>query len=114
MYTLYYVSQDAPNSTDWSVYRERYDHPWDEEPIDGTQERVSTHPTEAEAHTEARRLGFMTHGPVRRTWFGRGVWPTCLCGYDPHDNALLNAHWRAQGFEVVDDHGALITRPVTP
>ena len=49
-------------------------------------------------------------GPVPATWFGRGVWPTCKCGYAPHDNGLLNAHWQAQGFEVVDEHGTLVTR----
>jgi hypothetical protein len=52
------------------------------------------------------------HGPVPTTWFGIGCWPSCKCGYDPHDNGLLNAHWREHGFEVVDDHGHLVCRPV--
>jgi hypothetical protein len=56
-YTLHYISADAPgDSATWSVYREEYvsiDH---DEPIDGSQKHVSTHPTEDEANAEAHRL----------------------------------------------------------
>jgi hypothetical protein len=43
------------------------------------------------------------HGPVHSTWFGRGVWPTCTCGYAPKDNVMLNAHWAEHGFRVYHD-----------
>lgn len=52
------------------------------------------------------------HGPDPHTWFGIGLWPTCTCGYAPRDNGLLTAHWREHGFEVVDNHGTLVRRPV--
>lgn len=56
-YTLHYVSADGPTDADtWSVYREQYESATDEVPIDGTQQYVSTHPTEAEAYAEANRL----------------------------------------------------------
>lgn len=51
-------------------------------------------------------------GPVAATWFGVGQWPTCTCGLAPRDNAVLTAHWREQGFEVVDQHGELIKRSI--
>lgn len=51
------------------------------------------------------------HGPVESTWFGAGRWPTCQCGYDPHDNGKLQAHWLEHGFTVVDNHGTLVSRP---
>lgn len=54
------------------------------------------------------------HGPVAATWFGRGQWPTCRCGYAPRDNTLLNAHWAEHGFTVVDDHGQLKCTPIPP
>lgn len=54
----------------------------------------------------------MEHGPVAYTWYGRGQWPTCKCGLAPRDNAVLNEHWREHGFEVVDEHGTLVKRPV--
>lgn len=60
------------------------------------------------------RIESVQHGPVPSTWFGRGVWPTCKCGFAPRDNGLLNAHWRELGFEVVDRHGILETRPIPP
>lgn len=53
------------------------------------------------------------HGPDPATWFTPRLWPACQCGYAPRDNRALNAHWREHGFTVVDDHGHLITRPVS-
>lgn len=56
-YVLHYTSADAPGpDAPWSVYREQYTDVEDEEPIDGSQEHVSTHPNEAAAYTEAMRL----------------------------------------------------------
>jgi hypothetical protein len=55
-YVLYYVSGDLPDGATWSVYREQYMTPDDDDPIDGTQEYVSTHPNEAAARAEADRL----------------------------------------------------------
>jgi hypothetical protein len=56
-HALHYISADGPGDTaTWSVYREQYVTPDDDEPIDGSQEYVSTHPTEREADAEARRL----------------------------------------------------------
>jgi hypothetical protein len=54
----------------------------------------------------------MDHGPVASTWFGINTWPTCSCGYDPHDNIELGRHWHALGFTVVDDHGTLVKKPL--
>jgi len=54
-YVYYYTSGDLDGTT-WSVYREQYATANDSDPIDGTQERVSTHATEDEANAEARRL----------------------------------------------------------
>lgn len=56
-YVLHYVSQDVtmdgePMAT-WSVYREQYPHRDHDEPIDGSQEHVSTWPTEDRAREEA-------------------------------------------------------------
>lgn len=57
-----------------------------------------------------------THTPEHdanpSTWWGRGVWPTCICGFAPRDNGLLNAHWAEHGFRVVDEHGRLTKRPL--
>jgi hypothetical protein len=51
------------------------------------------------------------HGSdVRR--FVRGAWTGCKCGYDPHDNALLNAHFAEHGFREVDVHGTIRRFPV--
>lgn len=47
------------------------------------------------------------HGALYSTWFGRGVWPTCKCGFDPRDNSLLTKHWAEHGFKVVDVRGTL-------
>lgn len=46
------------------------------------------------------------------SWFGRGRWPRCACGFDPHDNAALTAHWADAGFEIVADGSQLVRRPV--
>jgi hypothetical protein len=64
LYTLHYVSADGPGpDATWSVYREQYESPHADEPIDGTGEHVSTHPSEDEARTEADRLQALTMGP---------------------------------------------------
>ena len=55
-YVLHYTSQDYPVGETWSVYREQYVSRDHDEPIDGSQEHISTHATEAEADAEARRL----------------------------------------------------------
>jgi hypothetical protein len=56
-HTSYYTSADGPGpDATWSVYREKYASPDAAEPIDGTQEHVSQHPTEELADAEARRL----------------------------------------------------------
>jgi hypothetical protein len=47
------------------------------------------------------------HGPVGRTWFGIGLWPTCSCGFAPRDNVAPTEHWRDHGVKVVDEHGRL-------
>ena len=52
--TYYYVSQDIDADT-WSVYAEDY-HEGSEEPIDGSQSWVSSHPTQDEAINEAQKL----------------------------------------------------------
>ena len=44
--------------------------------------------------------------------FLRGEWTRCRCGYDPRDNALLNAHFAEHGFREVDDHGTIRRFPV--
>lgn len=56
MYLLHYTSQDAPGSESWSVYVEGYHDAQTDVPIDGSQRWVSSHPSEAEADAEARRL----------------------------------------------------------
>lgn len=52
------------------------------------------------------------HGPVPSTWFGRGQWPTCKCGFAPRDNVVLNQHWADHGFRVVDHYGQLRCYPI--
>lgn len=52
------------------------------------------------------------HGPVVSTWFARGTYPTCTCGLDPRDNAVLTAHWTENGIRVYDDHGRLVVEPI--
>lgn len=60
-YLLHYTSADRPgDDSPWSVYSELYVHPEDNDPIEGTARLVSTHPTEAEADAEARRLQGIT------------------------------------------------------
>lgn len=48
----------------------------------------------------------MNHEPV--DWFTRGVYPSCSCGFDSHDNLALIAHWREQGIRYVDEQGRLV------
>lgn len=48
-YTLHYASADGPGDATWSVYREQYASIEDEDPIDGSQEYVSTHADEVTA-----------------------------------------------------------------
>jgi hypothetical protein len=56
-YVLHYISADAPgDDAPWSVYREQYISRDHDDPIDGSQEYVSTHPSEKAADAEARRL----------------------------------------------------------
>jgi hypothetical protein len=54
------------------------------------------------------------HGTTLSSWFGRGVWPRCRCGFDPHDNAVLDEHYRTLGFEEYEDHGVIRRRVVAP
>lgn len=51
-------------------------------------------------------------GPHSPSWFGRGSWPRCRCGYAPRDNSLLKQHWAEAGFRVVDERGILRTYPI--
>lgn len=54
---LHYTSADRPGpDAPWSVYVEDYASASDDEPIEGTTRKVSTHTTEAEAIVEASRL----------------------------------------------------------
>lgn len=52
------------------------------------------------------------HGTVPSTLYTRGSWPRCRCGFDPRDNAALEAHYRDHGFIEVDVRGRLTRRPV--
>lgn len=45
------------------------------------------------------------HRPI--DWFTPGTWPRCSCGFNPHNNARLNAHWASFGLRWFDDHGTL-------
>lgn len=61
-YTVHYTSADGPGEdSTWSVYREEYPSPEAHSPIDGSQEHVSTHATQAEADREAARLQERNH-----------------------------------------------------
>lgn len=54
---VFYWSADGPGTdATWSVYSEHYVTPDAAEPIDGSTTLVSSHPSEAEAEAEARRL----------------------------------------------------------
>lgn len=53
------------------------------------------------------------HDPVPATWFARGQWPTCKCGFSPRNNRKLNDHWHEHGFRVVEDHGRLVRHSVS-
>lgn len=55
-YVSFYCSEDYPEGGTWSVYREEWDYPDAPEPIDGSQEWISSHPDEAAAYKEAGRL----------------------------------------------------------
>lgn len=50
------------------------------------------------------------HGTTPASWWGRGAWPRCKCGYDPHDNTALAAHYRELGFVEYEDHGQIKRR----
>jgi len=51
-------------------------------------------------------------GPDVVSWFGRGQWPRCTCGFSPRDNTKLNEHWNEAGFRVIDNHGKLEVWPL--
>lgn len=51
-------------------------------------------------------------GPNAATWYGRGLWPVCKCGYSPRDNLKLTEHWASAGFSVRDAHGQLVVTPI--
>lgn len=51
-------------------------------------------------------------GPHFPSWYARGQWPRCACGYSPHDNVALTKHWEAAGFTVIDNHGTLEQHPL--
>ena len=71
-YPLHYTSAERPgDDSPWTVYVEHYAHPGDAEPIDGSTERVSTHPTEAEANAEANRLQALTRVPDQHAHLSR-------------------------------------------
>lgn len=56
-YALHYASADGPGpDATWTVYREQYRSMESDEPISGLTVRLSTHTTEEDAETEARRL----------------------------------------------------------
>lgn len=56
-YTLFYVSADGPGEgATWSVYREEYHNPYDDEPIDGSAVQVATVQNETVAHDIANYL----------------------------------------------------------
>lgn len=55
-YRLHYTSADGTDEGTWSVYREEYPDRNTDVPIEGTQEHVSTWPTEKEAEAEMLRL----------------------------------------------------------
>lgn len=53
----------------------------------------------------------MGHGSGMSRWM-RGAWPHCICGYNPRDNAKLNAHFADHGFQEVERHGELVQVPL--
>jgi hypothetical protein len=56
-YILYYTSaDDSHDDSPWSVWREAYVNPEDNEPIDGSQTWVGSYPTEDAADEMARWL----------------------------------------------------------
>lgn len=50
--------------------------------------------------------------PDPASWYARGQWPRCACGFSPDNNSILQTHWADAGFAVVDVHGHLEKRPV--
>lgn len=56
LYTHYYISADLGEEGTWSVYSEKYYEAEDDEPIDGSQKWMSSHPTFEEAQEESHRL----------------------------------------------------------
>ena len=56
LYTHYYISEDLGDGGTWSVYSEKYSEAEDDEPIDGSQKWMSSHPTFEEAQEESHRL----------------------------------------------------------
>lgn len=61
-YRLHYVSADsAERGSTWSVYAEEYATPDAAEPLEGSTQHLSTHPSETDARTEAERLQAGTH-----------------------------------------------------
>jgi len=52
------------------------------------------------------------HDVDTTSWWVPGMWTRCVCGFDPHDNGLLYAHWAEHGFRIVDHHGHLVKEPV--
>lgn len=65
-HVLHYTSADSPrDDATWSVYREQYETPNSDEPIEGTQEWVSRWPTESDANDEADRLQVLSQNAPR-------------------------------------------------
>lgn len=60
-YTLYYVSNDWPDTATWSVWRERYADFDANDTIPGSSTFVSRHPSSDEAYAEAGRLQASLH-----------------------------------------------------
>ena len=52
------------------------------------------------------------HGSDPTTRWLTGVFPKCKCGFNPRNNERLQEHYRAFGFEEIDDHGTLVQRPI--
>lgn len=63
------------------------------------------------SRTAAEQVGDSEHGSDFRR-FVPGAWPACKCGYNPKDNALLNAHFAEHGFKEVDEGGQIVRHPV--
>lgn len=57
-------------------------------------------------------VGDPAHGSYLPTRWARGVYPRCICGLDPRDNAKLIEHFRSHGFRETDDHGTIVRSAV--